>query len=140
MIPARGPQIVCLMQSLFCNHSAIFALQSFVMQSLLCNCCYAILAMQSLLCSLYYAIFAMQPLLCNLCFPLSFELRLHKTLQNLCFLQYLAEHLKNVGFPLFFALRLQKTLQNQCFLQYFADNIEKPMVFLCFLHSYRKKH
>ena len=26
MIPARGPQTVCLMQSLFCNHSAIFAI------------------------------------------------------------------------------------------------------------------
>ena len=81
MIPARGPQTVCLMQSLFCNHSAIFALQSFAMQSLLfCNLCYAIVAMQSLLCNLCYAIFAMQPLLCNLCFPLFFELRLQKTL------------------------------------------------------------
>ena len=68
MIPARGPQTVCLMQSLFCNHSAIFALQSFAMQSLLfCNLCYTIVAMQSLLCNLCYAIFAMQSLLCNLC-------------------------------------------------------------------------
>ena len=45
MIPARGPQTVCLMQSLIGNHSAIFALQSFAMQSLLfCNLCYAIFA------------------------------------------------------------------------------------------------
>ena len=71
MIQARGPQTVCLMQSLFCNHSAIFALQSFAMQSLLfCNLCYAIVAMQSLLCNLCYAIFAMQSLLCNLCYAI----------------------------------------------------------------------
>ena len=88
MIPARGPQTVCLMQSLFCNHSAIFALQSFAMQSLLfCNLCYAIVAMQSLLCNLCYAIFAMQ------------------SLHSECKKQY-----KTIGFSLFLHPECSKTL------------------------------
>ena len=161
MIPARGPQTLCLMQSLFCNHSAIFALQSFAlwyaivaMQSLLCNLCYAIFAMQSSLCNLCYAIFAF------LCF-LSSDCKKHyktcafcnillKTLNNhwvsLVFASRVLENLikpvlfatfrwkrwKTIGFPCFFELRLQSTLQNLCFLQYFAANVGKPWVFLCF--------
>ena len=72
---------IIVLQS-FCNLCfAIFCYAILaILQSLLCNCCYAILAMQSLLCNLCYAIFAMQPLLCNLCFPLFFELRLQKNL------------------------------------------------------------
>ena len=45
---------------------AIRALQSLLLQSLLCNLFYAIFAMQSLLCNLSYAIFAMQSLLAYL--------------------------------------------------------------------------
>ena len=86
MIPARGPQTVCLMQSLFCNHSAIFALQSFAMKSLLfCNLCSAIVAMQSLLCNLCYAIFAF------LCFLSSDCKKYYKTC---AFLQYFAENVE----------------------------------------------
>ena len=113
MIPARGPQTVCLMQSLFCNHYAIFALQSFAMQSLLfCNLCYAIVAMQSLLCNLCYAIFAKQSLLCNLCYAtfamqslLSFVFwaQIAKNIIEAVFVcNIMLKILKNEGFPLVF--------------------------------------
>ena len=106
MIPARGPQTVCLMQSLFCNHSAIFALQSFAMQSLLfCNLCYAIVAMQSLLCNLCYAIFAMQSLLCNLCYAI------------FAFLCFLSSDCKKHYKTCTFCNILLKTLKN-CWLSF----------------------
>ena len=62
---------IIVLQS-FCNLCfAIFCYAIFaILQSLLCNCCYAILAMQSLLCNLCYAIFTMQSLLCNLCYAI----------------------------------------------------------------------
>ena len=121
MIPARGPQTVCLMQSLFCNHSAIFALQSFAMQSLLfCNLCYAIVAMQSLLCNLCYAIFAMQSLLCNLCYAtfamqslLSFVFWAQIAKNNIkpvLFVIFCWKCWKTIGFPWFLHPECSKTL------------------------------
>ena len=124
MIPARGPQTVCLMQSLFCNHSAIFALQSFAMQSLLfCNLCYAIVAMQSLLCNLCYAIFAMQSLLCNLCYAI---------FAFLCFLSSdCKKHYKTCAF----CTILLKILKNHWFsLVFWAPIAKKPYKTCAFLH------
>ena len=128
MIPARGPQTVCLMQSLFCNHSAIFALQSFAMQSLLfCNLCYAIVAMQSLLCNLCYAIFAMQSLLCNLCYAIFV---MQPLLCNLCyaifaFLCFLHSDCKKHYKTCAFCNSLLKMLKNHWFSLVFGTQIAK---------------
>ena len=97
---------IIVLQS-FCNLCfAIFCYAIFaILQSLLCNCCYAILAMQSLLCNLCYAIFTMQSLLCNLCYAI---------FAFLCFLSSdCKKHYKTFGF-----------------FEYFAENVEKPKVFL----------
>ena len=60
MIPERGPQTV-----FFWGGGAIY-----VMQSVLCNLCYAIFAamyaMQSMLCNLCYAIYAKRNMLKNM--------------------------------------------------------------------------
>ena len=141
MVPARGPQTVCLMQSLFCNHSAIFALQSFAMQPLLfCNLCYAIFAMQSLLCNLCYAIFAFLCFLTqsaeNTVKPLLFAIFCWKYWKTVGFPWFCTQIAKDItkpvlfaifcckcwqtfGFPLFFALILQKTLKSYSFFAIF---------------------
>ena len=140
MIPARGPQTVCLMQSLFCNHSAIFALQSFAMQSLLfCNLCYAIVAMQSLLCNLCYAIFAMQSLLCNLCYAifaflcfLSSDCKKHY--KTCAFCNILLKMLKNHWFSLVFASRVLENLIKPVLFAIFCWKCWKTIGFPWFLH------
>ena len=71
MKPERGPQTGFLTTIILRNYvysiptDAIYVMQSMynkspLMQSMLCNLCYAIYAMQS-------AIYAMQSMLCNLC-------------------------------------------------------------------------
>ena len=122
---------IIVLQS-FCNLCfAIFCYAIFaILQSLLCNCCYAILAMQSLLCNLCYAIFTMQSLLCNLCYAI---------FAFLCFLSSdCKKHYKTCAF----CNILLKIMKNDWFSFVFstqsAKNIEKLVLFAIFCWKCRK--
>ena len=98
------------MQSLFCNHSAIFTVQS---------------SIQSLLCYVFFLQhFAdnieKQSVFLGFCWA-----HIAKIL-NLCFFAtFCWKYGKTVGSPLFFCTRSAKASQNLCFLHYFAEHAGK---------------
>ena len=64
--------------------------------------------------------------------PWFFELRLQKTLQKLCSLQDVAEHVEKTRVFFCFCAQIAQIIIKHLLLQYFPENIGKPQVFLSF--------
>ena len=97
------------MQSLFCNHSAIFTVQS---------------SIQSLLCYVFFATFCWQYWK-TIGFSGFFWTHIAKNTKPVFFATFCWKYGKTVGSPLFFCTRSAKASQNLCFLHYFAEHAGK---------------